>query len=110
MSNMKKITLLFLVMIGISTLLAGAWRFVIHLADKNGFWFSYYCADIPVTIAETDNNKDGYVQREEAAAKCSSLWTLRREIKGTACIEYMGPKDRIPVITACRVDPDRGLH
>jgi hypothetical protein len=103
MDSMKKSLLALLVIIGLITIIYNIWHLTIYASDKNGFWFSYYCSDVPVTTAETDKNNDGYVQREEALEKCSNLWLLRRDINGKACIEYMGSKVGIPLMTACRL-------
>ena len=103
MDSMKKSLLALLVIIGLITIIYNIWHLTIYVSDKNDFWFSYYCSDIPVTLAETDKNKDGYVQREEASEKCSNLWLLRREINGKTCIEYVETKVGIPLMTACRL-------
>ena len=104
MGSMKKSLLALFVIIGLVTTIYNIWHLTIYASDKNGFWFSYYCSDIPVTLAETDKNNDGYVQREEASEKCSNLWLLRREINGKACIEYMEPKVGVPLMTSCRLN------
>lgn len=94
----------FLAVIGLPTLGYVAWRTAIHATADEGFWFSYYCGEWPVTLSEADLNHDRRISRSEASATCQG-WLNRREINGRACVEYMGPKTGVPIYTSCRVDP-----
>lgn len=101
---MKNKTFVILSIIGFFSVLYGCWHLLIYFSDNNGFWYSYYCSEIPVTVSEVDTNHDGHVQREEAAKKCDGLWLQHRVINEKACIEYMEPKTGIPLMTACRIN------
>jgi hypothetical protein len=92
----------------IPVLAYASWRIAIHATAEEGFWFSYYCSEWPVTVAEADLNHDLKISRQEASAMCSG-WLNRREINGKACIEYMEPKTGTPIYTSCRVERSNEL-
>lgn len=99
----KSIVKLVLITAGIIAIVYAAWRISIHLMAEEGFWFSYYCSEWPVTLSETDLNHDKQISRSEASYTCMG-WLNRHEINGRACIEYMEPKTGVPVYTACRLE------
>lgn len=92
-----------MIAVGLVTIGYISWRIAIHATAEEGFWFSYYCSEWPVTLAETDLNHDRQVSKSEASATCAG-WIHRREINGRACIEYMEPKTGEPIYTACRME------
>lgn len=100
----KTIATVFLATIGLLALCYVGWRTAIHATAQEGFWFSYYCGEWPVTLSETDLDHDRKISRQEARATCQG-WLKRREVNGRGCIEYIEPKTGVAAYTSCRVEP-----
>jgi hypothetical protein len=100
---LKNISRLVLIAVGLVTIGYITWRIAIHATAEEGFWFSYYCSEWPVTLSEADSNRDHIISRTEASNTCTG-WKNRREINGRACIEYVESKTGEPIYTLCRLE------
>lgn len=68
----KTIATVFLAIIGLLALCYVGWRTAIHATAQEGFWFSYYCGEWPVTLSETDLDHDRKISRQEARPRAKA--------------------------------------